>query len=124
MPFADGAKAQDEPTALVRRAGLIGMPDDARIEQGRRLERVLVQKIRTDQAALRLIQFRMRLERLFHVLGAPLENLEQVSVAAGEILEHLIQLLRGRIGIEAKNPVDDTVGPRLIDRVEVPRLSR
>jgi hypothetical protein len=60
MPFANRAKAQDESTAIFRRAGLIGMPDDTRIEQGRCLERVLMQKICTDQAALGSIQFGVR----------------------------------------------------------------
>src|SRR6185437_3593771 len=32
MSFADGTKAQNKSTAAVRRAGLIGVPDDARIE--------------------------------------------------------------------------------------------
>ena len=53
MPFADGAKAQDEATAALRRARLIGMGDDARIEQRRRFEGILVQEIGSDQLALR-----------------------------------------------------------------------
>src|SRR5690349_9001072 len=124
MSFADGTKAQNESTAVVRRAGLIGVPDDARIEQGRRLERVLMKKIRADQAALRLIQLRMRLERFFHVRGAGLEDLKQVSVTAFEIFEHVAQLSCGGIGIEPKNSLDDMVGPRLVGRVELPGLSR
>jgi hypothetical protein len=71
-----------------------------------------------------LVQFRMRLERLFHVRGAGLEDLEQVSVTAFEIFEHVAQLSCGRIGIEPKDPLDDMVGPRLIGRVEIPGLSR
>ena len=98
MPFADGAKAQNEPAAVFRRAGLVGVPHDARIEQGRRFERVLVKKIRADQAALRLVQYGMRLERLFHLGGARLEDLEQVPVTAFEILEHFGQLPRGSPG--------------------------
>ena len=112
MPFADGAKAQDEPAAILRRAGLVGMPDDARIEQGRRLERILVQKIGADQPALRLVQYGMRLERLLHLGGARLEDVEQVPVAAFEVLQHFGQLPRGGFGLEPKNPVDDMVGLR------------
>ena len=104
MPFADGAKAQDEPAAIFRRAGLVGMPDDAWIEQGRRFERILVKKIGPDQAALRLVQWGMRLERLFHLGGARLENVEQVPVAAFEILKHLAQLLRGTLRHRAEEP--------------------
>ena len=124
MPFANGAKAQDESAAMFRRAGLVGMPDDAWIEQGRRLERILVEKIGPDQAALRLVQLGMRFERVLHLRGARFENVEQVPVAAFEVFEHLAQLLRGRFGIEPKHPVDDMIGADLVRRVEVSRLSR
>ena len=76
MPFADGAKAQDESAAMVRRAGLVGMPDDAGIEQGRGLERILVEKVRPDQAALRLAQLGVGFEGVLHLRGAGLENVE------------------------------------------------
>jgi hypothetical protein len=124
MPFADGAKTQDESTAILWRAGLVGVPDDAGIEQGRRFERVLVKKIRSNQAASRLIQYGMRLQRLFHLGGARFEDLEQVPVTTFEIFEHLCQLSRGGLGIEPKNPGDDMVGPSLVGWVEVSGLSR
>ena len=89
MPFADGAKAQDESTAIFRGTRLVGVPDDARIEQGRCLERILVEKIRPDQSALRLVQFSMRCKRLFHLFGARLEDIEQISVTAFKIFEHI-----------------------------------
>jgi hypothetical protein len=38
MPLADGAQAQNKSTAIFRRASLVGVSDDARIEQGRCLE--------------------------------------------------------------------------------------
>src|SRR5713226_1598600 len=119
MPFANGAKAQDESTAIFRGAGLIGVPDDAWIEQGRCLERVLVEKVRADQAPLRPVQFGMLLERRLHLCSACLENIEQVPMATFEVLEHVAQLLRGSVGIEPKNPVDNMVGPDLIGCVEV-----
>ena len=83
-----------------------------------------MKEIRADQAALRLVQFRMRVECFFHVRGAGLEDLEQVSVTAFEIFQHVAQLSCGRIGIEPQNPLDDMVGPRPVRRVEIPGLSR
>ena len=124
MAFAHGAKAQDEPTAILRSAGLIGVPDDARIEQGRRLERILMKKICTDQATLRFIQIGMWFERVFHLRRAGLEDLQQVPVTTFEIFEHIAQLLRRCFGIEPKNPVDDVVGPGLIGWIEVSGFSR
>ena len=100
------------------------MPDDAWIEQGRRLERVLVKKICSNQAASRLIQYRMRLQRLFHLCGARLEDLKQVPVTTLEIFEHLCQLSGGSLRLEPKNPAYNMVGPSLIGWVEIPGFSR
>src|SRR5580658_10032957 len=124
MPFANGTKAQDESAAIAGGASLVRMPDDARIEQGRCLERVLMKKICTDQAALRLIQFGVRCQRLLHIDGARLEDIEQVPVTTFEIFENVCQLLRGRFSIEPQNPVDDMIGSDLIGWVEVSGLSR
>ena len=124
MPFANGAKTHDKPATLFRRAGLVGMPDDAWIEQGRSLERILVEKVGPDQTALRLIELGMGFERVLHFRGARFENVEQVPVAAFEVFKHLAQLLRGGFGIEPKHPVDDMIGADLVRRVEVARLSR
>ena len=124
MPFADGAKAQDEPAAVFRCARLVGMPDDAWIEQGRGFERIFVEKIGPDQSTLRLAQWRMGLERLLHFRCARLENFEQVSVPAPEVLKHLAQLLHGRFGIKPKHPANDMIGTDLVGRIEVSGLSR
>ena len=83
-----------------------------------------MKKIRANEAALRFIQFGMRLERLFHLRRASLEEVEQIPVTTFEIFEHVCQLLRGSFGIEAKNPVDDMIGPDLIGWVEVSGFSR
>lgn len=70
------------------------------------------------------IQFDMRLERLFHLSSARLEDVDQISVTTFEIVEHLVQLLRSSFGIEPKNSADDMVGPSLIGRIEVSGFSR
>src|SRR5512139_841533 len=124
MPFADGAKAQDEPAAVFRCTCLVGMPDDTRIEQGRSFERIFVEKIGSDQSALRFAQWSMGLERLLHFRGARLENFEQVPVPALEVLKHLAQLLCGRFGIKPKHPGNDMLGANLVGWVEVSGLSR
>src|ERR1700755_927907 len=99
MSLANGAQAQDESAAVLGRAGLVGMPDDAWIEQGRCLKRIFVEKISSDKGALPLIQLRVRLERIFHLCGACFENIDQIPVAAFKILEHLTQMLRRGFGI-------------------------
>ena len=123
MSFADGAEAQNESAAEFWRACLIGMPNDAWIEQGRGFERILVEKISSNQAALGLAQLGMGLERIFHLSGACFENVEQIPVTALEIFEHLAQLLCCNIGIEPQNSVDDMIGADLVRGIEVARLS-
>ena len=83
-----------------------------------------MKKIRTDRAALRFIQFGMRLERLFHVCRTRLEDIEQSPVTTFEILDHVAQLLRGSCCIELKNSADNMVGPSLIGWVDVSGFSR
>ena len=124
MPFADRPQAQDEPASPVGNAGLVGMADDAGIEQRRCFEGVFVQEIGADQAALRLAEARMRLEGVFHFGGARIERIEQVAMPAFEILEHVGQLLRCGFRIEAENPVDDMIGAGLVGAIEVSRFGR
>ena len=112
MSFPDGAKAEDEAEPAFRRAGLIGMRDDTRIEQCRRLEGIFVQEVGADQLALYLCEIGMRRKGVFHFVGARLEGLQQVAVPALEILKHLGELVVRRLGIEPKDPLDDMVRPR------------
>ena len=60
MPLADRAQAEDEAPAAFRRAGLIGMGDDARVEQRRRFEGIFVQEIGADELALGFCESRVR----------------------------------------------------------------
>ena len=124
MTFADSTQAQDEPAPSLGCAGLVGVPDDARIEQGRGFERILVKKVGTDQVALRFAQHGMRLQGTFHLNRARIEDLEQVPVAALEIVEHVLQLLIGSVLIEPQHSADDMIGARLVGRVEIPGLDR
>ena len=104
MPFPDRAKTEDEATSAFRRAGLIRMGDDARIEQCRRFEGILMQEIGSDQLTLRLGENRMRREGDFHFVGARLEGRQQVAMAALEILQHIGQVMGCHLGIRAPGP--------------------
>src|SRR5215207_8659342 len=66
----------------------------------------------------------MWFERVLHLGGARLEDIKQVPVAAFEILEHLFQLLSGRLGIEPQYPFDYVIGANLVSWVQVSRLGR
>ena len=63
-------------------------------------------------------------EGLFHLVGARLEFLQQIAVAALKILQDIGQLAGRRLGIERQDAVDDMVRPCLVGGVEVARLGR
>ena len=66
----------------------------------------------------------MWLERIFHLCGARLKDIEQIPVTTFEVFEDIGQLLRSSFRIEPKNPADDMVGPDFIGWVEVAGFSR
>src|SRR4029077_5693615 len=108
MPFSNRTQAQYEASSALRRAGLIGVSDDARIEQRGRLERILVEEIGTHQLALFPCESGVRRERFLHFIGTCLEYLQQITVAALEILEDLGQLVGSGFWIEPHD-LDDHV---------------
>ena len=124
MPFADRGKTEDKAAAAFRRTGLIGMGDDAWIEQRRRFERVFVQKICSDQLPLDLAEARMRRKGVFHLVGARLEGRQKVAVAALKILKDVGQLVGCHLGIEHHDPLDDMVRACFVGGIEVARLNR
>jgi len=64
----------------------------------------------------------MRFQRVFHICGARLEDIDQISVTAFEIVEHIAQLLCGGFGIEPQYPADNVIGPNLIGGIEISRF--
>jgi hypothetical protein len=83
-----------------------------------------MKKVRSDEPALRLIQFGVRFERFFHLRGTRLEEIEQISVTTVKIFEHVCQLLRSGFRIEPKHPIYDMIGPYLVGWIEVSGFSR
>ena len=67
MAFADRTKAQDEPASAVAHARLVGVTDNARIEQGRCLECVLVEEVGAHQLPLRGSEYGVRIEGPLHL---------------------------------------------------------
>ncbi|BCH61272.1 hypothetical protein RvVAR0630_38960 [Agrobacterium vitis] len=73
MSFANRPQADDHPAASLRHAGLVGMRNDAWIEEGRGFERILVHEIRADQLSLLLAEAFMLGESILHRIGAQFE---------------------------------------------------
>ncbi len=71
---------------------------------------------------MRLIQFGMRFQCVFHIRRAGLEDVDQIPVTTFEGIEHIGQLLCSSFGIEAKHPANDIIGSNFICWVEVSRF--
>jgi hypothetical protein len=80
VAFANGAKAQDEPALAVTHTRLVRVTDNARIEQGRRLERIFMEEVGADQLTLSVSEHGMWIKCSLHLGRARDEQLEQVSV--------------------------------------------
>lgn len=124
MPFSDRTQTQDETPAPCWRTGLIGMSDDARIEQSSRLEGVFEKKIGANEAPLLPAEYCMGRKGVFHILGAGVESLQQISVAPLEIFQHIDQLGGHRCSIECQHPINNMICPCLISGIQIARLSR
>ena len=66
----------------------------------------------------------MSRQRLFHLVGAELEFLQQVAMAALKVLQHVGQQAGCDFRIECEDAFDDMVGAGLVGRVEIARFSR
>lgn len=124
VPFPDRAQAEDEAKPTLRRARLVGVRDDAGVEQRRRLEGVLVEEAGTHELPLDPAEVGVIGEGVLHLVGPGLEGRQQAAVATLEILQDIREEARRGLGIERQDPVDDVVRARSVGRVEVPRLGR
>src|ERR1700712_5089865 len=97
---------------------------DAGIEQRRRLERILIEEISSDQLALDAGKSAVSRQRLLHLVGAELEFLQQIAMPALKILQHVCQQAGRDFRIERENTFDNVVGTGLVGRVKIARFSR
>src|SRR5689334_19736644 len=95
MSLTNGTQAQHEAQPPHRGPSLIGVGNDAWVEQRRGFERVFVQEISADQLALAIGEREVCAERLLHFIRALLEFIEQITVPALEILQDLRKLVCG-----------------------------
>ena len=66
----------------------------------------------------------MSRQRLFHLVGAELEFLQQVAMPALKVLQDVGQQAGCDLRIERENTFDDMVGAGLVGRVEIARFGR
>ena len=63
-------------------------------------------------------------KRVFHFVGTRFEGVEQIAMAALEVLKDVGAVAARHLRIERQDPVDDMVRPGLVGRVEVARFDR
>src|SRR5437899_8843194 len=103
MAFACRAKADSKAQAPLRRTRLVGVRYDAGIEQRGSLERIFVQKIGADQLALDAGKSAVRRQRLFHDVSTRLERLQQITMTALEVLQHVRQYVNCNLRVECEH---------------------
>ena len=74
MALADRPDAHHEAQAARRRAGLVGMGDDARVAQRRTLDGVLAGERRAEQQHSRVREFAIGIEAVGELAGVPAER--------------------------------------------------
>ena len=78
-----------------------------------------MEEVSADQTTLRLVQRGVRHQRLFHVSGARLEDLEKIAMTPVEVFQNFGQMMHRNACLKAKHPVDDVVGSGLVRGVEI-----
>src|ERR1700691_1994890 len=81
-------------------------------------------EIGAHQPTLLLCEARMGVKRLFHLIGARFECLEQIAMAALKVFADFGQLTSSRCRIERQDSIHDMICARLVRGVEIARFSR
>jgi len=103
---------------------LIGMRNDTGVEERGGFETILVQKIGADQLAAPLRETGMRSKGILHFPCAMLEDREKIAMPAIEVGQRCREQRLDIIVFQCEHAIDNVIGPRLVDRIEVPRLQR
>ena len=101
-------QAQDETQRAFWHAGLVGMRHDGRIEQRRRLRRILVQKIGADEPLAFGRRLHLGLEMDFHFVVALAENRFHAFMAVRKFTQDLTQQARNFFFRQSHDPRDDS----------------
>ena len=81
-------------------------------------------EVGADQQVLLPGEGRMFGNGFFHLIGTRIEYLEEISVAALEVLENFRELAGNRIRVERQDTINDVIRACLISRVQIPGFGR
>ena len=112
VTFPDRPQAHDEPDFPRLTSCLVGMGHHRRIEQGRRLQRVLVAEIRSDQLPSCAPDLYLGPDPVGDELEVALEGSGQVAIPGGESRQRPGQGAFHVLVIQVKDAIDDGHGPR------------
>ena len=121
VAFAGGPQAHQEADRPGGQVVLVGMLDDGRVEQGRRLDGVLHREVRAEQQLTVAGDLEIGPER--HDDGAVVRQEDRLDVpmSRGEVREHLGQELGHVLLVQPHDPAEDRPDARRIVRVEQSR---
>src|SRR5688572_5893228 len=113
VAFPDRSQAHHETNRAGREAVLIRGRHDRRVEQRRRLDRILVREIRAYQQASRGGDSVTTVDVARNRLELPFQDLREISMAAVEALQDLRVQLRDSTFRNGQNSLHEQVGARL-----------
>jgi hypothetical protein len=103
-----------------RQARLVRVPDQRRVEQGRRFQRVFLGEVGADQQAAILAERLVGQHVLADVLEPVQEELAGPVVALAELPDHVLQQALDVTVGEGRDACDDLFNPRLARHLEWP----
>ena len=114
MSFADAAQRHREADGSLRQSRLIGVEDDARVEQSGRFEGIFFAEIGADQQRPVAVDGIAIDRQAVDLSEAAEQQLFDVPVALGERGGDALQLPAKRLIVEREDALDDSLRPRVI----------
>ncbi len=120
VPLAGGPETHDEPHRAGGKVALAVMRDDRRVEQRRRLDRILGGQVGPDQQPAILREVVRAADHRHGRAAILIEHGGDVAVAGTELPKHLVQQSVKLFIAQAVDPIDDAADSRLPAWIEEP----
>ena len=118
VPLARGPETHNEPHRAGGQVALVVMRDDRRIEQRRRLDRILGGQVGPDQQAAIVREVVRHADHRHGRAVILLERGGDVAVAGAELQKHLVQQPIDLPAAQTADPIDEAADPRLPAGIE------
>ena len=120
VPLARGPQTHDEPHRAGGKVALVVMRDDRRVEERRRLDRILGGQVGPDQQAAIVREVVREADHRHGRAVILIEHGGDVAVAGTELQKHLVQQPVNLPTAQTADALDDAADPRLPAGIEEP----